>query len=112
MFTTDNSDNSTQYGKFGKSTEINVNVHSIPKYTRTSWYKGDKLLSSDKYVTKDEPAIVKDVFHDIEVHLDGYKVTLTISFLLEDDFTNYTLRLYYGNQYVEHEVTLESASKY
>ncbi|CAG2197910.1 unnamed protein product [Mytilus edulis] len=45
-----------------------------------------------------------------EVELDGYTVTLAISDLQKSDFTNYTLRLYYGSQYVQHDVTLESAS--
>ncbi|XP_071175218.1 synaptogenesis protein syg-2-like [Mytilus edulis] len=111
VITADNKDNSTQYGKFGKRTKVYVNVYSIPKYSSISWYIGNiQLVSKKKYVTSEEPAIVKDVFHGVEVQLDGYRVTLTISDLQEADFTNYTLRLYFGSQYVQHEVTLESAS--
>ncbi|VDI52806.1 Hypothetical predicted protein, partial [Mytilus galloprovincialis] len=94
VITADNKDNSTQYGKFGKNTKLYVNVYSIPKYSSIKWYIGNKQLVSNKYVTNEEPAIVKDVFHGVEVQLDGYRVTLTISDLQEADFTNYTLRLH------------------
>ncbi|VDI37248.1 Hypothetical predicted protein, partial [Mytilus galloprovincialis] len=112
VITADNKDSSTQYGKNGKSTKIFVNVYSIPKYTRISWYTHNTQLHvvSNKYATNDEPVIVKDVFHGVDVQLDGYRVTLTISNLQEADFTNYTLRLYYSSQYVLHEVTLQSSS--
>lgn len=112
MITADNKDYSTQYGKFGKSTTVYVNVYSIPKYSMASWYIGNTQLVSIKYDSKEETATVKDVFHDVEVKLDGYRITLTISDLLETDFTNYTLRLDSGSQYVKYDVTLESASKY
>ncbi|VDI81381.1 Down syndrome cell adhesion molecule [Mytilus galloprovincialis] len=69
VITIDN--NSTQYGKFGKSTELKVNVYSIPKYSRISWYLGNTQLVSNKYAIKEEPAMVKDVFHGVEVELDG-----------------------------------------
>ncbi|VDI37247.1 Hypothetical predicted protein, partial [Mytilus galloprovincialis] len=112
VITADNKDSSTQYGKNGKSTKIFVNVYSIPKYTRISWYTHNTQLHvvSNKYATNDEPVIVKDVFHGVDVQLDGYRVTLTISNLQEADFTNYTLRLYYSSQYVLHEVTLQSSN--
>ncbi|XP_071172182.1 neural cell adhesion molecule 1-like [Mytilus edulis] len=110
VITADNKDNSTQYGKFGKSTKVYVNVYSIPKYGSISWYIGNIQLVSNKYVIKEEPVIVKDMFHGVEVQLDGYRVKLTIGDLQEADFTNYTLRLNYSSQYVQHEVTLESAS--
>ncbi|XP_076110861.1 kin of IRRE-like protein 3 [Mytilus galloprovincialis] len=110
VITADNKDSSTQYGQFGKSTKVYVTVYSIPKYSSISWYIGNIQLVSNKYVINEEPVIVKDVFHGVEVQLDGYRVTMTISDLQEADFTNYTLRLYYGSQYVQHEVTLESAS--
>ncbi|CAC5359013.1 unnamed protein product [Mytilus coruscus] len=112
VITFDNRDNYTQYGKFGKSTELNVNVYSIPKYSRISWYINNTQLVhvSNKYAIKEVPAIVKDMFHDVDVLLDGYRVTLTILDLQEIDFINYTLRLYYSSQYVEHDVTVESAS--
>lgn len=118
VITADNNNYSTQYGRFGKSVELKVNVYSIPKYYRIRWYSGNTLLNQDKYVTKENPAMVKDVFHSVEVQLDGYRVTLTINDLQKVDFTNYTLRLDYnhnhdnGGGYVEHEVILESASKY
>ncbi|CAC5411894.1 unnamed protein product [Mytilus coruscus] len=110
VITADNRDSYTQYGKFGKSTELKVNVYSIPKYSKISWYIGNTHLVTNKYATKEESILVKDVFHGVEVQLDGYRVTLTIEDLQEADFTNYTLRLYSGSQYVQHEVTLESAS--
>ncbi|CAC5394852.1 NCAM [Mytilus coruscus] len=110
VITADNKDNTTQYGKFGKSTELKVNVYSIPKYSSIRWYRANTYLEPNKYATKEDTAIVTDVFHGIDVHLDGYRVTLTISNLKEDDFTNYILRLYYSSQFVQHEVTLESAS--
>ncbi|CAG2210536.1 unnamed protein product [Mytilus edulis] len=108
VITADN--NSTQYGKFGKSTKVYVNVYSNPKYSEINWYIGNTLLGSDKYVMKDEPAIVKDVFHGVVVQLDGYRVSLTIHDLREDDFTNYTLRLSVGSPNIQYRVTLESAS--
>ncbi|VDI69601.1 Hypothetical predicted protein, partial [Mytilus galloprovincialis] len=109
VITADN--NSTQYGKFSRSTELKVNVYSIPKYSRINWYIGNTQLVSNKYAIKEEPAMVKDLFHGVKVQLDGYRVTLIISDLQEADFTNYTLRLLYSdNQYVHHEVTLESTS--
>ncbi|XP_076109531.1 nephrin-like [Mytilus galloprovincialis] len=111
VITADNNDNSIQYGKFGSSTDIKVNVYSIAKYSNFRWYQINKvLLLSSKYITKEEPAIVKDVFHGVEVQLDGYRITLTIINLQEADFTNYTLRLNHDSQSVQHEVTLESAS--
>ncbi|XP_052063074.1 nephrin-like [Mytilus californianus] len=110
VITADNKDNSTQYGMFGKSTKVYVNVYSFPKFSRISWYIGNTQLKSNKYAITEESAIVKDVFHGEDVHLDGYRVTLTISDLQDADFTNYTLRLYYGSQYIQYEVTLESAS--
>ncbi|CAG2186011.1 IGSF9B [Mytilus edulis] len=111
VITADNKDKSTQYGNFGKSTELKVNVYSIPKYSSIRWYRGNMHLISDKYITKEEPVIVKDLFHGVEVQLDGYKITLTISDLLETGFTNFTLRLYYSSQYVEHKVNLDISSE-
>ncbi|CAG2217388.1 CD56 [Mytilus edulis] len=75
VITTDNKDNSTQYGKYGKSTKVYVNVYSIPKYSSISWYIGNTLLESNKYTFKEEPAMVKDVFYGVEVQLDGYRIT-------------------------------------
>ncbi|CAG2197900.1 unnamed protein product [Mytilus edulis] len=71
---------------------------------------GNTHLVSNKYATTEEPVIVKDLFHGLEVQLDGYRVSLTIHDLQEVDFTNYTLRLYYSSQYVQHGVILESSS--
>ncbi|CAC5394845.1 unnamed protein product [Mytilus coruscus] len=71
VITADNKDNFTQYGKFGKGTKVYVNVYSIPKYSRISWYIGNTQLVSRKYVTEVEPAIVQDVFHGVAVQLDG-----------------------------------------
>ncbi|VDI57117.1 Hypothetical predicted protein [Mytilus galloprovincialis] len=108
VITADNKDNTIQYGTLGQSTELKINVYSIPKYSNIRWYKGSILLGPKKYVTMEEPAVVKDVFHGVNVHLDGNRVTLTITDLQKADFTTYTLRLYYGSQYVVHEVTLKS----
>ena len=67
-------------------------------------------VTSSKYVTSEDPTFVRDTFHGVDVQLDGYRVTLTINGLTQQDFDNYTLRLYSGNQYVEHMVVLESSS--
>ncbi|CAC5404061.1 IGSF9B [Mytilus coruscus] len=77
---------------------------------KVCWYIGNAQLVPTKYAIKEETAIVTDVFYDVKIQLDGYRITLTIIDLQEADFTNYTLRVYYGSQYVQHEVTLESAS--
>ncbi|VDI14696.1 Hypothetical predicted protein, partial [Mytilus galloprovincialis] len=110
VITADNKDKTTQYGKYGNSAEITVNVYSIPKYSKIHWFIGNTQLVSSRYVIEEEPAKVKDIFYGIEVQLDGYRVTLAISDLQENDFTNYTLRLDHDSQFVQHEVTLESAS--
>ncbi|CAC5411890.1 HMCN [Mytilus coruscus] len=111
VITADNKDHTTQYGKLGDNAKLYVNVYSIPKYHSLQWYRGRTFLIPNKYVTKEEPAIVKDVFHGVEVQMDGYRITMTISNLQEADFINYTLHFDDSNQYVEHTVTLESASK-
>lgn len=112
MITADNKDNTIHYGTLGQNTKLKINVYSIPKYSNIRWYKGSTLLGPKKYVTTEESAIVKDMFHGVNVHLDGYRVTLTMPDLQEADFTTYTLRLYYGSQYVVHEVTLKTVGKY
>ncbi|CAC5403968.1 unnamed protein product [Mytilus coruscus] len=110
VITADNKDHTRQYGKFGTDTKLYVNVYSIPKYSSIRWYRGKTYLVPNKYVTTEEPIMVTDVFHGVEVQLDGYRVTLTILGLQEIDFNIYTLRLYYDSQYVQHEVILEHAS--
>ena len=86
-------------------------MYSIPKYTTKQWYRGNTELTSNKYVKSEEPTIVRDTFHGVDVQLDGYRVKLIITRLTPEDFNNFILRLYIGSQYVEHMVMLESASK-
>ncbi|CAG2197908.1 unnamed protein product [Mytilus edulis] len=86
VITSDNRDRTSQYGKFGENTEVYVNVYSIPKYSSISWYIGNTQLVSNKYVTKDEPAIVKDMFHGVEVQLVGYRAP--------PDYVIYRRRIY------------------
>jgi hypothetical protein len=59
-------------------------------------------------------AIVNDTFHGKDVHVDGYRVVLTIKHLKESDFNvSYRLQLSYGaSQTVQYTVLLESASNY
>ncbi|CAG2222201.1 unnamed protein product [Mytilus edulis] len=110
------------YGEIIRDFSDNNQTLTLPTVSENNRYQdtgeyvciaenGNKQLVSSKYVIKEDPAIVKDLFHGVEVQLDGYTVKLAISDLQESDFTNYTLRVYYGSHYVQHDVTLESASK-
>jgi intein-encoded DNA endonuclease-like protein len=113
IFTNDN--RLTQYGEFGKNTDIDVYVYSIPKYTTLRWYRDNTQVSpSTKYVMSDPTAIVNDTFHGKDVQLDGYSVVLTIINVKESDFNvSYRLQLSYGaSQAVQYTVLLKSASKY
>ena len=113
IFTNDN--RLTQYGEFGKNTDIDVYVYSIPKYTTLRWYRDNTQVSPlTKYVMSDPPAIVNDTFHGKDVQLDGYSVVLTIINVKESDFNvSYRLQLSYGaSQAVQYTVLLKSASKY
>ena len=113
IFTNDN--RLTQYGEFGKNTDIDVYVYSIPKYTTLRWYRDNTQVSPlTKYVMSDPPAIVNDTFHCKDVQLDGYSVVLTIINVKESDFNvSYRLQLSYGaSQAVQYTVLLKSASKY
>ena len=113
IFTNDN--RLTQYGEFGKNTDIDVYVYSIPKYTTLRWYRDNTQVSPlTKYVMSDPPAIVNDTFHSKDVQLDGYSVVLTIINVKESDFNvSYRLQLSYGaSQAVQYTVLLKSASKY
>ena len=113
IFTNDN--RLTQYGEFGKNTDIDVFVYSIPKYTTLRWYRDNTQVSPlTKYVMSDPPAIVNDTFHGKDVQLDGYSVVLTIINVKESDFNvSYRLQLSYGaSQAVQYTVLLKSASKY
>ena len=93
IFTNDN--RLTQYGEFGKNTDIDVFVYSIPKYTTLRWYRDNTQVSPlTKYVMSDPPAIVNDTFHGKDVQLDGYSVVLTIINVKESDFNvSYRLQL-------------------
>jgi hypothetical protein len=113
IFTNDN--RLTQYDEFGKNTDIDVYVYSIPKYTTLRWYRDNTQVSPlTKYVMSDPPAIVNDTFHGKDVQLDGYSVVLTIINVKESDFNvSYRLQLSYGaSQAVQYTVLLKSASKY
>ena len=113
IFTNDN--RLTQYGEFGKNTDIDVYVYSIPKYTTLRWYRDNTQVSPlTKYLMSDPPAIVNDTFHGKDVQLDGYSVVLTIINVKESDFNvSYRLQLSYGaSQAVQYTVLLKSASKY
>ena len=113
IFTNDNI--ITQYGEFGKNIDIKVYVCSIPKYTTSRWYRGNRAVStSTKYVMSERASIVNDTFHGKDVQLDGYSVVLTITNLKEFDFNvSYKLQLSYGaSQTVQCTVLLEYAGKY
>jgi hypothetical protein len=72
------------------------------------------VSTSTKYVVSEMLAIINDTFHGKDVHVDGYRVVLTIKHLKESDFNvSYRLQLSYGaSQTVQYTVLLESASKY
>ncbi|VDI74109.1 Hypothetical predicted protein, partial [Mytilus galloprovincialis] len=103
---------STTHSKVGRTVELTVKVYSIPKYDSITWYRGInkelQIIHSQKYSLSETSAIVKGFFHDTEVDLDGFIMTLKINNLTTDDFTTYSLQLEnnYGSP-AEYVVTLE-----
>lgn len=109
VFTKDTIDK--QFGELSKAVEIYVNVYSVPKFNSFEWSREGNLITT-KYQTSSSPTIVKDNFHDKEVQLNGFNVTLTIPYLTAEDIANYTVTLKGRLTGVMHTVILESASKY
>ena len=62
----------------------------------------------------ERPALVNDTFLGKDIQLDGYRVMLTIKYVMESDLNvSCRLQLSYGvSQTVQYTVLLEYASKY
>jgi hypothetical protein len=62
----------------------------------------------------ERPALVNGTFLGKDIQLDGYRVMLTIKYVMESDLNvSYRLQLSYGvSQTVQYTVLLEYASKY
>ncbi|CAG2197815.1 unnamed protein product [Mytilus edulis] len=84
-------------GAVGRPVEIKVQVFSVPSYESVNWYHGInrdiKIIPSPKYSLTESSGIVKGVFHNTAVDLDGYILTLKINSLIIDDFNTYTIQL-------------------
>ncbi|XP_052063746.1 neural cell adhesion molecule 1-like isoform X2 [Mytilus californianus] len=113
VFTSDTIDKAKQFGEISKAVDIYVNVYSVPKFAIYIWTRDGKPITTQnlaKYASSSSPTIVYDKVHGKEVHLDGYKVTLTIRDLTAQDFNNYSLTLKSGFADVTHTIVLESTS--
>ena len=75
------------------------------------WYRENIEIRTSKYIASEESGIIKGIFHGLEIKLDGYRVLLNISELANEDFTNYTIRLYFENQYVQYTIVLSPFGK-
>lgn len=84
-------------GAVGRPVEIKVQVFSVPSYESVNWYRGInrdiKIIPSPKYSLTESSGIVKGVFHNTAVDLDGFILTLKINSLIIDDFNTYTVQL-------------------
>ncbi|XP_063399987.1 uncharacterized protein LOC134684618 [Mytilus trossulus] len=88
---------STMHGEIGRAVELTVKVYSIPMYKSVTWFRGInkelQIIPSQKYSLSETSAIVKGLFYDKEIDLDGFILTLKVNNLTTDDFTTYIIQL-------------------
>ncbi|KAL5019952.1 hypothetical protein ScPMuIL_002844 [Solemya velum] len=84
ILTTDNQ----VHGNLGEEVDLEVEFYSIPGFTTVRWYSHDdgKQIGGD---THTETTNTNTVFHGVEVQVQGYKTSLTLSNVTESDFRSY-----------------------
>ncbi|KAL5019949.1 hypothetical protein ScPMuIL_002841 [Solemya velum] len=83
---------STVHVELGKARELVVEFHSIPRFTSVSWYNHD----DGKQITGDTHTVITDInttFHGVQVHVIGYRTSLTLSHVTESDIKHYRVEV-------------------
>ncbi|KAL5020395.1 hypothetical protein ScPMuIL_003287 [Solemya velum] len=80
--------NNLIHGNLGQEVDLVVEFYSVPGFTSVSWYSHDdgKQISGD---THTEITNINTVFYGVEVQVQGYRTSLTLSNVTESDFRSY-----------------------
>ncbi|KAL5020094.1 hypothetical protein ScPMuIL_002986 [Solemya velum] len=80
------------HGNLGQEVDLVVEFYSVPGFTSVSWYSHDdgKQISGD---THTEITNINTVFYGVEVQVQGYRTSLTLSNVTESDFRSYRVEV-------------------
>ncbi|KAL5020548.1 hypothetical protein ScPMuIL_003440 [Solemya velum] len=76
------------HGNLDQEVDLVVEFYSVPGFTSVSWYSHDdgKQISGDIHT---EITNINTVFYGVEVQVQGYRTSLTLSNVTESDFRSY-----------------------